>query len=282
MSDAARAFGGQSMTAPLRRVLLRRPPVDCSAWRRFGWRAAPDPVGLAAEHEALCALLDESGAEVVVASPTTLDAIYTFDPALVCDSGAVLLRPGKAERAAEVDDVETELRRAGVPVAARLEDPALAEGGDLIWLDGRTICAARGYRTNSDGISALERLLGVELVGFDLAHLRGPAACLHLLSLLSPLANDLVVAYPPLIPVRLLQLLAERSIGVVEVPDEEFETLGPNVLATAPRVALLPAHNVETRRRLQTAGVEVLAYRADELSKGEGGPTCLTLPLLRG
>jgi dimethylargininase len=274
-------YGGQTMTAPLRRVLVRRPPADCSDWARYGWREAPDPARLAAEHEAFCEVLESAGAEVVVAEPATLDAIYTFDPALMCDAGAVLLRPGKADRLDEVELLGGDLEQAAIPIVGRLEEPALAEGGDLFSLDRSTLCAGRGYRTNSDGIWSLERQLGIEMLVFDLPRLHGPASCLHLLSLLSPLADDLVVAYPPLMPVRLVQLLAERGIGVVEVPDDEFETLGPNVLALAPRVGLVPEHNAETRRRLEAAGVEVLVYRAEELSKGEGGPTCLTLPLLR-
>jgi dimethylargininase len=274
--------GGQSATAALRRVLVRRPPADCSDWRRFSWRAKPEPARLAAEHEALCAVLEDAGAEVVVAPPTTLDAIYTFDPALIADAGAVLLRPGKAMRAGEVEALAGELEAAGVPIAHRLEAPASAEGGDFLWLDPDTLCAGRGYRTNSDGIWALERLLGVEMLVFDLPHFLGPAACLHLLSLISLVDDDLAVAYPPLLPVRLVQLLAERGIQIVEVPDDELETLGPNVLALAPRVALLPEHNVVTRRRLEAAGAETAVYPAVELAKGEGGPTCLTLPLLRG
>lgn len=263
-------------------MLLRRPPADCSAWRALGWRAEPDPGRLAAEHEALCGTLREAGAEVLVVPPTTLDAIYVFDPVLVCDSGAVLLRPGKEERRPEVEELGGELERAGVPVAARLEAPATAEGGDFFWLDGETLCAGRSYRTDSDGIWTLERLLGVEMLVFDLPHRGGPSSCLHLLSLVSPLADDLAVGYPPLMPVRLVQLLAERGIELVDVPDEEVDTLGPNVLALAPRVAFLPERNAGTRRRLEAAGVEVLVYRAEELSKGEGGPTCLTLPLARG
>jgi len=211
----------------------------------------------------------------------TLDAIYTYDPAIVSDAGAVLLRPGKPERAAEVDALAAALEGAGVPVAARLEEPAFAEGGDTAWLDERTFLAGRGYRTNSDGIWALERLLGVETLVFDLPHHRGADACMHLLSLFSPLDRDLVVGYPPLMPVRLVQLFAERGIRIVEVPDEEFETMGPNVLALAPRRALALEHNVETRRRLEQAGVDVVTYRGEELSKGDGGPTCLTRPLLR-
>jgi dimethylargininase len=279
---AERAYGGQTMVEPLRRVLVRRPPADTSEWQLFGWRAQPDSARLAEEHEDFCLLLEEAGAEVVVAPPTTLDAIYTFDPALIADAGAVLLRPGKAVRTGEVEALAGELEAAGVPIAHRLEAPASAEGGDFLWLDHDTLCAGRGYRTNSDGIWAVERLLGVETLVFDLPHFLGPAACLHLLSLISLVDDDLAVAYPPLLPVRLVQLLAERRIQIVEVPDEELETLGPKVLALAQRLALLPEHNVETRRRLEAAGVETAVYPAVELAKGEGGPTCLTLPLLRG
>src|SRR5438270_8015614 len=257
---AERAYGGQTMVEPLRRVLVRRPPAGTSDWRRFGWRSRPDPARLADEHERFCLALEDAGAEVVVASPTTLDAIYTYDPAIVSDHGAVLLRPGKPERLDEVGAIAAELEAAGVPIAARLEAPALAEGGDTAWLDERTFLAGRGYRTNSDGIWALERILGVETLVFDLPHFHGSGACMHLLSLFSPLDRDLVVAYPPLMPVRLVQLFEERGIRLVEVPDEEFDTMGANVLAVAPRRALILERNVETRRRLERAGVDVLVY----------------------
>jgi N-dimethylarginine dimethylaminohydrolase len=265
-----------SSTAALRRVLVRRPPADVSAWQALGWTAEPDPAALAAEHEALCLALEEAGAEVVVAETAGLDAIYTYDAALVADGGVVLLRPGKEARRDE-----PELLVPYVDVLARLQEPSLAEGGDLFWLAPGVLCAGRGYRTNSDGICALERMLGCEVLVFDLPHFHGPSQCMHLLSVISPLADDLALVYPKLMPARLVQLLAERGIETVEVPDEEFERLGCNALALAPRVALIPAQNTETRRRLEAAGVEVLVYKADELSKGEGGPTCLTLPLAR-
>jgi N-dimethylarginine dimethylaminohydrolase len=270
-----------SSTAPLRRVLLRRPPADGSEWRALGWRAEPDPAALAAEHEALALALEETGAEVVLAEPAGLDAIYAYDAALVCDGGIVLLRPGKEERRCEPELLAPVLEQAGVRVLTRLEEPAVAEGGDLFWLAPDILCAGRGYRTSTAGIEALRQLLGCEVHAFDLPHFDGPAQCMHLLSLLSPLADDLVLGYPRLMPVRLVQLLAGRGIEIVEVPDEEFDTLGCNALALAPRVALIPEHNAVTRRRLEASGVEVLVYRADELSKVEGGPTCLTLPLAR-
>jgi dimethylargininase len=286
MTEAAtRAYGCQSMVEPLRRVLVRG-PGPTARWREYGWRAEPDAARLGAEHDAFRAALEEGGAEVLVAEPPAdgnPDAVYVYDPALVADRGAVLLLPGKPGRRDEPAQLERDLAAAGVPVAARLEAPALAEGGDTLWLDERTLLVGRGYRTNDAGIEALRRALPeVDVIPFDLPHLRGAGEVLHLLSLLSPLDRDLAVAYLPLMPVRLVELLAERGVELVEVPDGEFETMGPNVLALAPRVALALEGNDETRRRLERAGVDVRVYRGDELSrKGDGGPTCLTRPLLR-
>jgi dimethylargininase len=283
----ARAYGGQTMTGTLRRVLVRAPtPEDCAGWRAYGWRAEPDFARIAAEHEALCLLLAEAGAEVVVGrTPLGVcpDKIYVHDPALVADHGAILLRPGKDGRRCEADAMAVDLVEAGVPIAARLEAPATAEGGDALWLDERTLLVGRGYRTNDAGFEALrEALPGVDVLGCDLPHLGGPAEVLHLMSLLSLLDHDLAVGYLPLMPVRLVELLAERGIRLIEVPDEEFHSMGANVLALGPRRALALGGNPVTRRRMEDAGVEVRVYTGDELSrKGDGGPTCLTRPLLR-
>ncbi|TML47137.1 MAG: hypothetical protein E6G23_05655 [Actinobacteria bacterium] len=199
----------------------------------------------------------------------------------MADDGTVLLRPGKAGRRGEPKALGIDFARAGVPVAARLDEPARAEGGDLIRLDERTLLVGLGYRTNQAGADALAKLTSLDVVTLDLPHWHGEGEVMHLLSLLSPLAGDLVVAYKPLLPVRLAQLLAERAIELVEVPEDEFESMGANVLALAPRVALVVKGNPRTRSRLERAGVEVLAYEGRELSKGDGGPTCLTFPLVR-
>lgn len=286
MSVEPKTYGCQSMTGELRRVLVRAPrEEDQHGWGACGWREEPDTGRIAAEHEAFCALLADAGAEVVLAESDTggnPDAIYTYDPALVTDEGALLLHPGKKIRRAEVGAMAVDFERAGVPIAGRLHDPECAEGGDFCWLDERTLLAGRGYRTNSDGIWAVERhLRGVEVLVFDLPHWHGPGEVLHLMSLISPLAPDLAVVYAPLLPTRLAQLLEEREVELVEVPDEEFASMGSNVLALAPRVALAVEGNPRTRERMERAGVEVLTYRGEELSKGDGGPTCLTRPLLR-
>jgi dimethylargininase len=275
------------MVDPLRRVLVRRPSVAaCSLWEEYGWRAAPDSAALLREHEAFCAILEGAGCDVVVADAmdTDLDSVYVFDPAIVTEQGAILMWPGKAGRRAEPLAVVRELEPAGVPVAAVVDEPAVAEGGDFIRLDETTLLVGRGYRTSLAGIEAVAQALpGVEALTFDLPYWHGETEVMHLLSLLSPLDADLVVAYPPLLPVALAQLLAEREIEIVPVPDDEFESMGTNVLALAPRVALAIEGNPVTRDRLVAAGVEVLVYEGRELSlKGDGGPTCLTMPLLRG
>ena len=276
------------MTGALRRVLVRAPRAeDLGGWRMCGWRAEPDAAGIAREHEAFCSLLSDAGAEVVLARNSEAiagnpDAIYTYDPALVADDGALLLNPGKECRRAEPSALAEDFDRIGLPIAGRLGENEWAEGGDCCWLDERTLLVGRGYRTNDTGIEALRRLLpDVEVLVYDLPHWRGQAEVMHLLSLLSPLASDLVVAYPPLLPVRLAQLLEERGIEIVPVPDEEFDSMGTNVLALAPRVALAVEGNPETRKRMERAGVEVQVYEGTELSKGDGGPTCLTRPVLR-
>jgi len=169
-------------------------------------------------------------------------------------------------------------------VVARIEAPGTIDGGDTLWLDRETLLVGRGYRTNSSGVEQLQQAFpDAEVLSFDLPHWNGRAEVMHLLSLISPLDEDLALVYPRLAPVRLVELLNERGIEVVEVPDEEFETMGPNVLALGPRYALALEGNDETRRRMEAAGVEALVYKGDEISrKGDGGPTCLTRPLLRG
>jgi N-dimethylarginine dimethylaminohydrolase len=274
------------MWGELRRVLVRRPlPQDAAAWRAYGWRAEPDTARAQAEHEAFCTLLEDAGAEVVVSEHDSgnPDAIYTYDPTLVGPEGAVLLLPGKEGRRREPEATIGVLQDAGVPVAGRVELPATVEGGDTVWLDEATLLVGIGYRTNPAAVEALRSAFpGVDVVAFDLPHWNGAGEVMHLMSFISPLDRDLALVYPRIAPTRLMWMLAERGISVVEVPDDEFETMAPNVLALGARRALALEGNPETRRRMERAGVDVVTYRGDEISrKGDGGPTCLTRPLLR-
>ena len=206
------SYGARSMTAPLRRVLVRPPQAaDGARWHEYGWRAEPDAGAAAAEHEALREILAGAGAEVIVAEGErgNPDAIYAYDPVLVGERGAVLLRPGKDGRLGEPVALEAALVQAGVPVAARIEAPGTIDGGDTLWLDRDTLLVGRGYRTNASGVEQLQAAFpDAEVLSYDLPHWNGRAEVMHLMSLISPLDDDLALVYPRLAPVRLLELLA--------------------------------------------------------------------------
>lgn len=268
------------------RILVRAPiEEDVGSWQRLGWRAAPDFSSLRREHEAFRAALAAAGAEVLEArgEPGNLDSIYVYDPVLIASDGrAILLRPGKERRRGEPEALRPDLEAAGITIVGQLAEGEFAEGGDTVWLDDSMLLVGHTYRTNGSGIAALRRLLpGVDVRAFHLPHHHGGGEVLHLRSLLNPISPQAAVAYLPLLPVPLVELLEERQIGLIEVPAPEFETMGPNVLGLdGGSRALALAGNDETRRRLEAAGVEVVVYDGDEISrKGDGGPTCLTLPL---
>ncbi len=290
MSSSKEKYGGHTMVGPLRRVLVRRPDESFAVDdpERWHYTSQPDLAAAQNEHDALVETLRQAGAEVLfheAPQPDRADAIYVFDPVWITDGGAVVLSMGKALRRGEEDVLAQRLEVLGVPVLFRLEGAARAEGGDLMWLDERTLVAGRGFRTNAAGIEQLRSglaSLGVEVVAVDLPYFTGPEACLHLLSLISMLDRDLAVIYPPLAPVPFWELLQAHGVQLVEVPEEEFATMGPNVLALAPRRCLMLEGNPVTQQRLEAAGCEVKTYRGREISwKAEGGPTCLTRPVLR-
>jgi dimethylargininase len=283
-------YGGQNMVDPIRRVLVRRPDeafaVEDPA--RWHYTSRPDLRSAQREHDDLVETLRQAGAEVVyhdIALADRADAIYVFDPVLMTDRGAVTLRMGKGLRQGEEEALAERLQELDIPIAGTLTGNALAEGGDLLWLDGRSLCVGIGFRTNVEGCRQLREILSpdpIDVWSVDLPYFTGPEACLHLLSVISLVDHDLAVVYPPLLPVPLWQELRRRDFTLVEVPEEEFATMGPNVLALAPRQCLMLEGNPVTRERLEAAGCTVRTYRGQEISlKAEGGPTCLTRPLLR-
>jgi dimethylargininase len=283
-------FGGHTMYEPLRTVLVRPPDAAFGGADpgRWSYAGPPDLAVATQEHAALVEVLHRHGAEVVLHDePLTdhADAVFVHDPALITDAGAVILRMGKAPRRGEEEAMAATLARLDVPIHARLMEPALAEGGDLLWLRPDTLAAGLGFRTNREGIDQLARALdplGVTVVPVPLPYGGGPDACLHLMSLISVLDRDLAVAYLPMLPVPFVALLHDLGIAIVEVPDAEVASMGPNVLALAPRRCLALRGNPITRNRLEAAGCKVVAYRSDELAlKAEGGPTCLTRPIWR-
>jgi N-dimethylarginine dimethylaminohydrolase len=216
---------------------------------------------------------------------TGLDSIYTHDPALVTEAGAIILQLGKPARRGEGPALAEALRQWEVPILGVVDGMAMAEAGDLMWLDRRTLVAGRSFRTNTAGIAAVRwavEPLGVRVMEVHLPGWEGPGRVLHLMSLISLLDEDLAVVYRKLLPVPLLECLADRGVRLVDVPDDEFGTQGCNVLALGRREAVMVKGNPQTRRRLEAAGCKVAEFEGGEIAlKGSGGPTCLTRPLWR-
>jgi dimethylargininase len=281
------AVTGPNVTGTLVKVLVRSlRAADAAEWKSRGWRSKPNLHSASREHASLRRSLAQAGAEVINAiapAGANPDAIYVCDPALITSAGAVLLRPGKEVRRQEIDQIEMDLRRIGFPIVGRIEPPACVEGGDLMWLDKSTLLVGRSYRTNQEGVLELSRILpSVKVIAFDVPYWLGQNKVLHLTSMISAIDIDLVVAFLPMLPVSLVQLLVRRGIQIVEVPEREWESLGANVLALAPRKALALEGNPVTRVRMASASVQVITYPGEEISlKGDGGPTCLTLSLRR-
>jgi N-dimethylarginine dimethylaminohydrolase len=287
-------IGGLSETGRITQVVMKhaREAFGSDAaiarqWQALNYTAPPEPARAIDEYDNLVDLIRQAGAEVTFLPAddrTGLDSIYVRDASIVSPRGLILASMGKALRATEPAVQGEAFATLGIPVAGRIEAPGTIEGGDLVWLDAKTVAVGEGYRTNAEGIRQLRKLLGpeIEVVVAPLPHWHGAGEVLHLMSLISPVDRDLAVVYSPLMPVPFRTLLLERGFRLVEVPDAEFDSMGTNVLAVAPRRCIMLAGNPRTRRLLEAAGCAVSEYAGTEISeKGAGGPTCLTRPIQR-
>ncbi len=281
--------------SPLKRVLLRDPRAAfenedriAREWRDLAYHAAPDFERALGEYDEFMNLLRDAGAETVCLDADeqlSLDSLYVRDSLICTPRGLVCAAMGKPARASEPLINGRLAQILGDEVIGGISGSGRVEGGDLVWLDDETLLAGHTYRTNAEGIRQLSALVAPDATvhTFHMPHYKGPSDVFHLMSVLSPIDRDLALVYRPLAPVPLLEFLSERGIGFVDVPDEEFESMGCNVLATAPRRCIMVEGNPETRRRLEAAGAHVDVITASEICrKGEGGPTCLTRPVLRG
>ncbi|WP_411029800.1 dimethylarginine dimethylaminohydrolase family protein [Spongiimicrobium sp. 3-5] len=257
-------------------------------WESLNYLAKPDFKMAVKEYKAFESLLIQLGCKTTnfpKDDKVTIDAIYCRDASIVTDYGVVLCNMGKAERSLEPKAQESMYRKQNINILGSIEAPGTLEGGDVAWLNKNTLAVGQTYRTNAEGIRQLERLLtplGIEIIIVNLPHYKGPLDVFHLMSILSPVDKDLAVVYSPLMPIRFRNRLLEMGYEFVEVAEEEFESMGCNVLAVAPRKCIMVQGNPKTEEALRRAGCQVFTYSGNEISiKGGGGPTCLTRPMLR-
>ena len=287
------------MTGELLRVMVC-PPRNAgwdvagkvAAWRELGFLHAPDSAAAQSQHEILCGLLSESGAEVVCLPPVeslTLDGVYAHDASLATDYGLVLMNPGKKNRVTEAQAQANFCGHLGVPVFGAIEPPGTSESGDIVWLDAHTLLVGNGYRTNEAGIAQMRSLLSsedpaknVEVLSAPLPYGRGPSACLHLMSLMSILDEQTVLVDLPWLAVETVELLRARGFRLIEIEYSERDTLACNVLSLGKNRLIAIEENAKTNQRLRDAGFDVRTFPGSEICiNGGGGPTCLTRPLLR-
>ena len=290
------AYGCQSMVSPLKKVLVKRPQeafesqagIDAQ-WRSLDYLTKPEFDRAVEEHDRFVALLEAAGTETACLPAdhrTGLDSLYVHDPvASVTDQGVILGRMGKEARMEEPDAQEDWFTEAGMPIAGRIASPGSVEGGDVVWLKDNLVVIGLTYRTNGEGIRQFQALLqprGIDVVAVPMVHWDGPGAVLHLMSVISMLDTDLAVVYERLLPIPFREMLAALGIEMVPVPDEEYDSLGCNVLTVKPRHVIVRKGNPVTAERMRNAGCRVEAFDGDHICyAGSGGPTCLTRPVLR-
>ncbi|RCL89916.1 amidinotransferase [bacterium] len=283
------------MTNTIRKVLIKDPKsayknqanID-TQYEELNYFGKPDFEISLKDYNSFKSILHNNGIEIHCLPSddiTSLDSIYTHDPCLVSNSGVILCSMGKDLRKKEPEMISNYFESLGIPIIGRISSPGKLEGGDIVWIDNRTVAVGVGYRSNFEGIMQLKQILSDdidEIIPVHLPHWTGPADCLHLMSNVSPIDENLFLVYSKLLPVSFREYLLSRKIKLIEVPDEEYESMGCNVLAIAPRKVIMIEGNNITKKILEDEGVEIFTYPGLEISnKGAGGPTCLTRPFLR-
>ena len=281
------------MTAPLKKVAVMKPGHSLINADPVKWHYGPlfDPKKVAEVHRNFVEILKDSGAQVYWMSENGFeiaDSVFTYDASLMTPEGAILMSPGKLLRKGEQNIHKSFYENENIPIIGNVDSDGIAEAGDTLWLDSQTLIIGRGFRTNPNGIKQIKELLkpqGIKTYVFDLPVYSGKSACLHLMSLISLVDTSSALVCLPLLPVGLLDLLLEKNFSLIEAPFDEFEssnTLSTNVLATSPGECIMLESVPKTRKVLTASGIKVRVFNGDPLCIGcEGGPTCLTRPLLR-
>ena len=283
------------MVDPIKKILLKHPrnsfinqEIIDKQYLELNYSEAPNFNKAILDYEKFVSLLKSFGIELHYLpedNSTSLDSIYTHDPCIISNNGIIICNMGKKARLAEPNTIEKFFKSIQIPILGKIKAPGTLEGGDVVWIDDKTIAVGEGYRTNKEGIEQLRYLLSDQVetvISVPIPHWNGPQDCLHLMSNLSPIDHNLYLVYSRLLPVSFRKYLLDRNIELIDVPDEEYESMGCNVLTVAPRKTIMISGNSKTKQLLEKNNVEVYTYAGTEISiKGAGGPTCLTRPFLR-
>ena len=288
-------IGCNSMVDPLRRLIMKSPLCAWKdtynvkkSWKDLYYSAEPNFDKAVLQYNNLISIIKSFGIDILMLpnnDNTSLDSIYTHDAGIATSSGIIICNMGKKSRKNEPKALKGFLSDNNISVIGEIKYPGIIEGGDIIWINNRTMAVGEGYRTNKEGIRQLKEILGDEiddLIRVPLPHWLGPESCLHLMSNVSPIDHNLYLIYPKLLPVKFIKYLKSLNIKLINVPDKEYESMACNVLSLAPKKCIMMSGNPITKKLLESNNVEVFTYDGSEISlKGAGGPTCLTRPIYR-
>ena len=289
------AYSCHNMVNPIKKIILKHPKdafkdqdTINKQFSRLNYFEAPNFNKAISDYDKFVGLLISFDIELHFLpkdNSTSIDSIYTHDPCVVSNNGVILCNMGKKARLAEPNTMEDYFKSIQMPILGRIKAPGTLEGGDVVWIDEKTIAVGEGYRTNKEGIKQLKHLLSDQVenvISVPIPHWSGPEDCLHLMSNISPIDHNIFLVYSRLLPVPFRKYLLDRNIELIDVPDEEYESMGCNVLAVAPRKVIMINGNSITKQLLEKKDIEVYTYDGAEISiKGAGGPTCLTRPFVR-
>jgi len=289
------AYSCHNMVNPIKKIILKHPKdafkdqdTINKQFSRLNYFEAPNFNKAISDYDKFVGLLISFDIELHFLpkdNSTSIDSIYTHDPCVVSNNGVILCNMGKKARLAEPNTMEDYFKSIQLPILGRIKAPGTLEGGDVVWIDEKTIAVGEGYRTNKEGIKQLKHLLSDQVenvISVPIPHWSGPEDCLHLMSNISPIDHNIFLVYSRLLPVPFRKYLLDRNIELIDVPDEEYESMGCNVLAVAPRKVIMINGNLITKQLLEKKDIEVYTYDGAEISiKGAGGPTCLTRPFVR-
>ena len=285
----------QDMVNPVKQILLKHPKdafinqtkID-QEFVRLNYSGNPSFKKDCKDYEKFLTLIKSFNPEIhflPVNKSTSLDSIYTHDPCIISNKGIIICNMGKNDRSQEPEAMQQYFQSIGIPILGKINDPGRLEGGDVVWINEKTIAVGEGYRSNKEGIKQLRTLLSELVENFitvPLPHWNGPRDCLHLMSNISPIDHNLFLVYSRLLPVQFRKYLLRQKIELIEVPDEEYNSMGCNVLAMANKKVIMIKGNPITQKKLEQKGVAIYTYDGTEISlKGAGGPTCLTRPFFR-
>ena len=288
-------YGLNSNVSTLKTVLLKDPKAAFKSqktidlqWQNLNFIERPDFKKSIIQYEKFVDILNDNHVQILFIpedDETSLDSIYTHDPMFMTPNGAVIGNMGKKQRKPETAMMKKYLYETGIPILGEINNGGTLEGGDAIWINDKIAAVGLTYRTNNEGVNQLRKILSsisVELICVDLPHWDGPMDVLHLMSLISPLKEDLFLIYEKLLPVGFLKLLNNLDIKTISIADEDYDTLGCNVLPLSTTKCLITKGNDRTTKIIEQNGIEVIEFQASEICyKGSGGPTCLTRPIYR-